>query len=143
MSAAGLPSCQGGLRPSGGSGAWPARGDSGFARHSPRGRWCPWKQELEGAFTPPAGTLFSIFCPSLPSPSRLLLFLRLALNTSPLIPTIPHGDSPFQRMAWIPANAGVRSGRAVVQNIPCQGKMRGFLPLGGPEPPHWGSFVGN
>lgn len=34
-------------------------------------------------------------------------------------------------------------GEALVQNIPCQGKMRGFLPFGAPEPPRGGSSVGN
>lgn len=83
------------------------------------------------------------FLPFSPFPLPPFVVSQAGSNTSPLIPTIPHGDSPFQRMAWIPANAEMWSGRALVQNIPCQGKMRGFLPSGGPEPPRGGSFVWN
>lgn len=70
-----------------------------FARHSSWRRRCPWKYELEGAFKPPVGTLFSIFCRSLPSPSHLLSFLRLALTQVPSSQPVPRGDSPFQRLA--------------------------------------------
>lgn len=133
MNAAGLPSCEGraGLVLPAGTRALRdilRGGDDVLGSRSSK-----------EAFKPPAGTLFSILCPSLPSPSRLLLFLRLALTRVPC-PHHPPWAQPLSGDGFLQTQGCAWRGSGAEYSLP--GEDERFPSLWSPRTTPWWQFRG-